>query len=508
LHRGAMKSLASIMRYLLENGAHPSLQDDDGWSPLHCSASKNSMICAKLLIDSGADASLAARDGRMAAEVATDEKLRTYLAESASAFAQSQALSSPVAAEERNSSAHANSPGHQNHSATKDGSPARRSLLQSNTLPKDDLLAHLRLSQQENALLREEVSLLKEERRQYVGERDRMMKERDELQSRESMMSDLISSRKDELDVIRQRLDGLRSENEKLRSTLKETNNLRVKLEQEAELLRENSSRMSNIENEQEAVQAKLTREVKNLSKSLTALQSEADGSRQELKEKRQALQSMSSRLEDISSERNDLLAQIQALLLERERARRDVKRLQGEALEVRTQNAQLQGNSLDSLSVAALDELSRSALKAIERIAVARSVKLKNMHDAEVEEMKKRLAGTAERERALQAAIRDKESHLQNLQSEMNERESEIKGLLQERNMLRGEGLTQLSAAELDNLEQIYYDNLRRVSSAKQDIVRMTFELQSRDLAKENALLRASVSGTSTNRSSSALSD
>lgn len=58
LHLAAAKGKVSEVERLLELGANPNAQDDNGWSPLHFSAQAVSPEVARVLLLSGADLEL------------------------------------------------------------------------------------------------------------------------------------------------------------------------------------------------------------------------------------------------------------------------------------------------------------------------------------------------------------------------------------------------------------------------------------------------------------------
>jgi uncharacterized protein len=61
------------MRLLLEAGADPNARQQGGFVPLHEAAHTDDVDMARLLLDHGADPSLAADDGRDAIRMAADD---------------------------------------------------------------------------------------------------------------------------------------------------------------------------------------------------------------------------------------------------------------------------------------------------------------------------------------------------------------------------------------------------------------------------------------------------
>lgn len=55
LHNAVCASNIECVKYLVEFACDVNYADNDGWTPLHCAASCNNQIVAKLLIEHGAN---------------------------------------------------------------------------------------------------------------------------------------------------------------------------------------------------------------------------------------------------------------------------------------------------------------------------------------------------------------------------------------------------------------------------------------------------------------------
>ena len=59
------------MRLLLEHGANPNAEDNEGWTPLHLASSDGHTTIVRLLLDRGASADMKNNKGRNTLQVAT-----------------------------------------------------------------------------------------------------------------------------------------------------------------------------------------------------------------------------------------------------------------------------------------------------------------------------------------------------------------------------------------------------------------------------------------------------
>jgi ankyrin repeat protein len=69
----------ATVRRLLDLGAQPDVVDNRGWSALMIAAERGHVEIAALLLERGADPTIAGRDGRRAADLTSDEALRASL---------------------------------------------------------------------------------------------------------------------------------------------------------------------------------------------------------------------------------------------------------------------------------------------------------------------------------------------------------------------------------------------------------------------------------------------
>ena len=62
-----------IVRLLLEHGANPNAEDNEGWTPLHLTSSNGHTTTVRLLLDRGASADVKNNKGRNPLQVATTQ---------------------------------------------------------------------------------------------------------------------------------------------------------------------------------------------------------------------------------------------------------------------------------------------------------------------------------------------------------------------------------------------------------------------------------------------------
>jgi ankyrin repeat protein len=60
------------VRFLLEHGADPNVQDKDGWTPLHRAVIKCHVDVARVLLDYGADPTIRDNEGRTPLDVGSN----------------------------------------------------------------------------------------------------------------------------------------------------------------------------------------------------------------------------------------------------------------------------------------------------------------------------------------------------------------------------------------------------------------------------------------------------
>lgn len=80
LGTAAFVGSAPLARLLLDAGADIDGQGEGGFTALHAAAQSGNEELARLLLERGADASLSAADGKRAANLAGDERVRRLLA--------------------------------------------------------------------------------------------------------------------------------------------------------------------------------------------------------------------------------------------------------------------------------------------------------------------------------------------------------------------------------------------------------------------------------------------
>ena len=66
-----MDGYTKIVRLLLEHGANPNAEDNEGWTPLHLASSDGHTTIVRLLLDRGASADMKNNKGRNTLQVAT-----------------------------------------------------------------------------------------------------------------------------------------------------------------------------------------------------------------------------------------------------------------------------------------------------------------------------------------------------------------------------------------------------------------------------------------------------
>ena len=79
IHYACLEEQLEMVECLLRNKANPSLQDVEGWTPLHIAATTNNYDLAAKLIEFGADASVCNGDEEAPFEVTDDDKMRSLL---------------------------------------------------------------------------------------------------------------------------------------------------------------------------------------------------------------------------------------------------------------------------------------------------------------------------------------------------------------------------------------------------------------------------------------------
>lgn len=68
-----------MVEFLIANGAEIDKKDNEGWTPLHVTASCDILSIAQYLIDSGADVAAINSDGDLPIDLATSEEMRSLL---------------------------------------------------------------------------------------------------------------------------------------------------------------------------------------------------------------------------------------------------------------------------------------------------------------------------------------------------------------------------------------------------------------------------------------------
>ena len=63
LHCAAYGGHLNVVEFLLERGADPNVQGDDGWTPLHYAVSRYHVDVARVLLDHGADPTIRDNEG-------------------------------------------------------------------------------------------------------------------------------------------------------------------------------------------------------------------------------------------------------------------------------------------------------------------------------------------------------------------------------------------------------------------------------------------------------------
>ncbi|XP_054463125.1 ankyrin repeat and SOCS box protein 16 [Anoplopoma fimbria] len=101
LHDACMGGHAVCVQLLLSHGADPELLAADGSAPLHLCTSAQSLQCAKLLVDGGADVSVRLRESRLtplhvAARRALEEHVELFLSHGADVLATNQEGETPL----------------------------------------------------------------------------------------------------------------------------------------------------------------------------------------------------------------------------------------------------------------------------------------------------------------------------------------------------------------------------------------------------------------------------
>ena len=79
IHYACLEEQIEMVECLLRNKANPSLQDVEGWTPLHIAATTNNYDLAAKLIEFGADISVCNGDEEAPFELAEDDKIRSLL---------------------------------------------------------------------------------------------------------------------------------------------------------------------------------------------------------------------------------------------------------------------------------------------------------------------------------------------------------------------------------------------------------------------------------------------
>ena len=79
IHYACLEGQLEMVECLLRNKANPSLQDVEGWTPLHIAATTDNYDLAAKLIEFGADVTVCNGDEETPAEVAEKEKMRSLL---------------------------------------------------------------------------------------------------------------------------------------------------------------------------------------------------------------------------------------------------------------------------------------------------------------------------------------------------------------------------------------------------------------------------------------------
>lgn len=70
-----------MVEFLVENGADVNRGDNEGWTPLHATASCGFLSIAKYLIEHGANVAAVNNDGQLALDIADTEQMEDFLQE-------------------------------------------------------------------------------------------------------------------------------------------------------------------------------------------------------------------------------------------------------------------------------------------------------------------------------------------------------------------------------------------------------------------------------------------
>uniref|UniRef100_A0A6P7FG12 Protein phosphatase 1 regulatory subunit 12C-like n=1 Tax=Diabrotica virgifera virgifera TaxID=50390 RepID=A0A6P7FG12_DIAVI len=70
-----------MVEFLVENGADVNRGDNEGWTPLHATASCGFLSIAKYLIEKGAHVAAVNNDGQLALDIAESQKMEGLLRE-------------------------------------------------------------------------------------------------------------------------------------------------------------------------------------------------------------------------------------------------------------------------------------------------------------------------------------------------------------------------------------------------------------------------------------------
>ena len=79
IHHACLEGELEMVACLLQHNADPSLQDIEGWTPLHIAAATNNYELAELLLSEGADPCVCNNDEETASDVAEQEDVLSLL---------------------------------------------------------------------------------------------------------------------------------------------------------------------------------------------------------------------------------------------------------------------------------------------------------------------------------------------------------------------------------------------------------------------------------------------